>query len=215
LPMREKTASAPPRRTRLSAAQRRDQLLDVAARIIGAERRASALTVESLAEAAGVSRALVYQHFPERRALLLAIVDRELALADDHLRTETARAAGPEDRVRAWVRAHLDYASERGLVLDVLLNERALEPEVERGRRRRRRERLARWSAEAERRFAIPPDVAMPLADMFAAALQRAAANWLSPEADRRLIEDLLVAVMVGSVGEVRRRGLASPAAEP
>lgn len=210
--VREPTpAGGAAKRARLSSARRREQLLDTAARIIAKERRAAALTVESLAEAAGVSRALVYQHFPERRHLLLAIIDRELALADERLRSEVITSTSTEGRARAWVRAYLDYASERGPVLDILLNERAIEPEVERGRRRRRQERLERWSGDARRLLGIPAEAAMPLADMLAAALHRAAANWLTPETDRKLLEELLVAVVVGATREVVRRGAGIP----
>ncbi|MFC9589583.1 TetR/AcrR family transcriptional regulator [Streptomyces sp. NPDC056944] len=61
----------PPRR-RLSPADRRAQLLDVAARLFAALPYDEVL-MEEVAERAGVSRALLYQHFPGKRDLFAAL----------------------------------------------------------------------------------------------------------------------------------------------
>ncbi|MEU7069937.1 TetR/AcrR family transcriptional regulator [Streptomyces narbonensis] len=61
----------PPRR-RLSPADRRAQLLGVAARLFAAQPYDLVL-MEDVAEQAGVSRALLYQHFPSKRDLFAAL----------------------------------------------------------------------------------------------------------------------------------------------
>lgn len=67
-------------RRRLSGAQRRAQLLDVARDIVAADGY-PALTVERVAAQAGVTRAVVYQQFTDLNGLTEALLDREAAVA--------------------------------------------------------------------------------------------------------------------------------------
>ena len=68
------------KRARLSAPARREQLLDVTARL-AAERGFHALSIEAVSARAGVTRALVYNHFRDLHELLEAVIDRETARA--------------------------------------------------------------------------------------------------------------------------------------
>jgi AcrR family transcriptional regulator len=68
--------SRPARARRLSAAARREQLLDTAARLV-AERGFHALSIEAVSARAGVTRALIYNHFRELNHLLEAVIERE------------------------------------------------------------------------------------------------------------------------------------------
>ncbi|WP_329430004.1 TetR/AcrR family transcriptional regulator [Streptosporangium sp. NBC_01495] len=73
--------------TRLSRQARREQLLDTALTIVRAQ-GADGLTLLTLAEAAGVSRPIVYDHFGTRPGLLLALYQR----LDERHRTASAQA---------------------------------------------------------------------------------------------------------------------------
>ncbi|GAB2582562.1 TetR/AcrR family transcriptional regulator [Streptomyces capparidis] len=64
-----------PTSTRLSKQARREQLLDTAVAIVRTQ-GADGLTLVTLAEAAGVSRPIVYDHFGTRPGLLLALYRR-------------------------------------------------------------------------------------------------------------------------------------------
>ncbi len=66
--------------SRRSAAERRDQLLDVTSRQLG-ERGFHGLSIESVAAAAGVTRATVYLHFSDLRQLLETVIDSETSRA--------------------------------------------------------------------------------------------------------------------------------------
>ena len=83
---------------RLSAGERRRQLFATALRLF-AERGYEATTMEEIAESAGVTKPLLYQHFSSKRALYLELVD---SVAEDLL-TEigaaTAAAPGPREQV--------------------------------------------------------------------------------------------------------------------
>jgi AcrR family transcriptional regulator len=65
------------RRRRGSAAQRREQILD-AARTLFAARGFHATTTRDLAQAADVNDALIYRHFPDKQAILVALVDQAI-----------------------------------------------------------------------------------------------------------------------------------------
>src|SRR5947209_17912152 len=75
-------ASSPPRRLRAPA--RREQLLDTTTKLI-VERGFHAVSVEGVAQRAGVTRAVVYQHFADLQALLEAVVDREMTRAQSQI----------------------------------------------------------------------------------------------------------------------------------
>jgi AcrR family transcriptional regulator len=79
--------------TRLSKQARREQLLDAAVALVR-ERGADDLTLVTLAEAAGVSRPITYDHFGTRTGLLLALYRR---LEERHRAavTEALRSAEP------------------------------------------------------------------------------------------------------------------------
>src|SRR3954468_18173545 len=62
--------------TRLSAEERREQVLDAAKSIV-AERGFHAVSIESVARAAGITRPIVYSHFGDLQGLLEALVERE------------------------------------------------------------------------------------------------------------------------------------------
>ncbi|MBF6327880.1 TetR/AcrR family transcriptional regulator [Nocardia transvalensis] len=104
----------PPRR-RLSPDQRRAELLDVGTRMF-AERPYDEVQMDEIAERAGISRALLYRHFPSKRALFAAIYQR----AADDLVAEVELAPGTPlpEQVAAGLEAHFDYfAANRNTVL--------------------------------------------------------------------------------------------------
>jgi AcrR family transcriptional regulator len=67
-------------RRRLTGADRRAQLLDVARDIVAADGY-SALTIEAVATRSGLSRTVVFQHFTDRSGLTEALLDWESAVA--------------------------------------------------------------------------------------------------------------------------------------
>lgn len=105
---------------RLSATDRREQLLEAAARVV-LEDGPHALTMDALASAAGVSRALAYTHFASREQVLHELLRREVGEMDARVAAAVAHAWTFEDRVRAVMRAQLEVIIERGPLLEVLV----------------------------------------------------------------------------------------------
>lgn len=96
------------KRRRLEPQQRREELLDSAAAMF-AEMPYEDVFIEAIAARAGVSRALMYHHFPSKRDLYVAILkrasDRFLARvsADPLLPLAEQLASGLEARIQSLV----------------------------------------------------------------------------------------------------------------
>ncbi|CAM3812377.1 TetR/AcrR family transcriptional regulator [Smaragdicoccus niigatensis] len=102
-------------RTRLTAEERRRQLVDVGASLF-AVKPYDDVSMEDIAERGQISRALLYRHFPTKRDLFAAIY-RQAAdglLAKTELDTSTPLA----EQIAAGLEAHIDYfAANRNTVL--------------------------------------------------------------------------------------------------
>ena len=72
--------NATPKRVLLTAEERREQLLDVTTELV-LERGFHEVSIDAVAKNAGITRAVVYQHFDDLSDLLHAVVDRETARA--------------------------------------------------------------------------------------------------------------------------------------
>src|ERR1700723_755626 len=97
---------------RLTAEQRRQQLVAVALELF-AQRGYRATTMDDIAEAAGVTKPLVYQHFSSKRALYLELVDsiaQELLIA---VRGAVMRAEGPRQQVEMGFAAYFKLVINR------------------------------------------------------------------------------------------------------
>src|SRR4051812_25786463 len=98
--------------TRMSAEERREQLLDVTKSIVDRS-GFHAVSIEAIARAAGITRPVVYGHFEDLSALLSALVERESARALGQLAQvlPTDLAEGdPRDQLVAGLRGYLRAA---------------------------------------------------------------------------------------------------------
>jgi AcrR family transcriptional regulator len=110
--MAESTTSVA-RGARLTRSARRAQLLDAALGVF-AEQGYHAAAMDDIAESAGVSKPVLYQHFPGKlelyRALLSHYADVMVARVADALETTTDN----EQRVRAAIGSYFDFVTGDG-----------------------------------------------------------------------------------------------------
>lgn len=104
---------------RLARDARRDMLLDVAADIALSD-GPDAVSMEVVAEKAGVSRPLVYKHYANREELLGAVYRRAARQLHRELVAEVESATDVEGMFRALLHGALSAAEERGRVFAVL-----------------------------------------------------------------------------------------------
>jgi AcrR family transcriptional regulator len=96
---------------RLPAEQRRSQLLSVAVEVFG-ERGFHATSMDEVAEAAGVTKPVLYQHFPSKRALYRELLDDVDAQLVARLVDATAGAASGRERVQEGFAAYFRFVAE-------------------------------------------------------------------------------------------------------
>lgn len=95
---------------RLPAARRRRQLLDIA-RGVFAERGFHLTSMNDIADAAGVTKPVLYQHFRSKRQLYLELLDDvggQLRAAIDRA---TTTATGPREQVESGFRAYFQFVA--------------------------------------------------------------------------------------------------------
>jgi AcrR family transcriptional regulator len=97
------STDAPARR--LTADQRRRQLFDVALQLF-AERGYRATTMDDIAEAAGVTKPLLYQHFSSKRALYLLLAESVAQQMLEAIAEASAMADGPRQQVEMGFAAY-------------------------------------------------------------------------------------------------------------
>ncbi|MGD9795834.1 MAG: TetR/AcrR family transcriptional regulator [Acidimicrobiia bacterium] len=97
------------RRTRLDRDARRSQIIEAAASVFTG-RDPSTVTFDEIATAAGVSRALVYNYFGDRRGLLEAIHARLHADLFEKVEEKMRTTRGRRNVVEAVVGVHFDMA---------------------------------------------------------------------------------------------------------
>lgn len=100
------------RRGRLTAPQRREQLLDVAGERF-AELGFHALSMEAIADAAGVSKPVLYQHFPSKRALYLALVEDAVEEMKQRVTSALEGTTDNRQRVEGAIQAFFDFVEDQ------------------------------------------------------------------------------------------------------
>lgn len=131
------------RRTRLDPDVRKEQILEAAERLF-TRRDPFGVTFEVIAEAAGVSRGLVYNYFSDKGELLARVYERVFLRLDAALDAARARARSPEDGLRCVVDAYLKFAeANAGVFTHLVASAAAHHPRVQ-DVRRERLDRLAK-----------------------------------------------------------------------
>jgi AcrR family transcriptional regulator len=105
--------------TRLPAAERRAQLLDVALRVFG-EQGFHDTSMNDIAETAGVTKPVLYQHFGSKRALYLEVLREVGGRLRDAVGKATASAASPHQQVERGFHAYFTWVGESRSGFDVL-----------------------------------------------------------------------------------------------
>jgi AcrR family transcriptional regulator len=94
----------------MSGRERREQLLDIGRSIFG-EKGYEAASIEEIAQRAGISKPVVYEHFGGKEGLYAVVVDRETSKLLDRI-TAALDADHPRVMLEQSARAFLSYVEE-------------------------------------------------------------------------------------------------------
>src|SRR3954449_10481701 len=107
-------AAAPVRRTsRLPRGARRVQLLQAAQDVFVAQ-GFHAAAMDDIADRAGVSKPVLYQHFPGKRELYLALLEEHVGQLADRVRDALAATEDNHERVQGAVTAYFEFIDAEG-----------------------------------------------------------------------------------------------------
>ena len=192
---------------RLARAERREVLLDAAYALVAAG-DVSAVSVESVADRAGVSRPLVYKHFANRSDILSALYLREAERLHEDLSAEVLAAGNVEDMYRELFRGSLRAAEERGPIFEALRAAGGLDPKLRQIQEDRDRQTVAFYARQAVKEFGLPKTETEAATAMLLAALAPALKRWHArPTRDYALVlEHAYMCIVSGSLAELRRR---------
>lgn len=99
-----------PHSARLPAARRRQQLLDVALQVFG-EQGFHPASMNDVAEAAGVTKPVLYQHFRSKRDLYREVLTDVGAHLLDEITKATTSAKGPREQVELGLIAYFRWVT--------------------------------------------------------------------------------------------------------
>ena len=130
------SASPAARPARLPRSARRKQLLGAAQEVFVANGYHAA-AMDEIAERAGVSKPVLYQHFPGKLELYLALLDQHVEVLGEQVRSALVSTDDNKERVTACIAAYFDFVDDESgafrLVFESdLRNEPAVRERVER-----------------------------------------------------------------------------------
>ena len=173
--------------------QRREQILDVAARLF-AERGFHGVSVGDIGRAVGVSGPALYKHFDSKDAvlaeMLVAISERLLAEGQERV----ARADGPADALASLVDWHVEFAlAQPSLIVVQDRDWQSLPAEARERVRALQREYVELWATQLRRRHrGLGRDQARAMAHATFGLLNSTPhSSLLPPEAMRALLREM------------------------
>lgn len=106
----------------MRAPERRAQLLTVARRVFG-RRGFHSVSMDAVAREAGVTKPILYDHFPSKRDLYLALLDADLQALLFRVKEALDSPIGNRERIRASFRAYFDFVDEHAEGFRLLMQE--------------------------------------------------------------------------------------------
>ncbi|MEU8401407.1 TetR/AcrR family transcriptional regulator [Nonomuraea sp. NPDC048892] len=95
-------------RKRMPGSARRSRIVEAALEVFAA-RGYHATAMEEIAVAAGVTRSVLYDHFPSKRVLLITVLQEQNARLVEHVGGRITGSGSPERRLRATLDAYFSF----------------------------------------------------------------------------------------------------------
>ena len=212
---KKKTAAAPAkRRQRLAPQERSGQILDFAAKLI-IEEGLTELSMERLGREAGISKALIYNYFPNRNDLLRELLKREMEVLRERQLAQIGAAVDFRDLVYRTTRTYVAQVKERGALLQRLWAEPAVARSVADQNVRKREEALRFMVNQVIKAYNLPKDVATSAVDMGMAMTEAAAQHLPSSHDDVDFATNICVTLLMGGLGALALEHATAAATPP
>src|ERR1700722_5300582 len=192
---------------RLRRADRRSALLDATIEI-AVEYGAEAVTMETVASRARVSRPLVYKHFANAGEMLSAAYRREASAPDDEIVAVVSQARGQgglEGTIRSLVSAVIDGAESRGAVLTQFIRAGGRDAEARQEQRARDRRTVRYFTKLALEEFDVGEREAKAAMRVLLSGIDSLLHQWRErpTREQRKFLEDLYVGLVLGGLRQL------------
>ncbi|NBU93507.1 MAG: TetR/AcrR family transcriptional regulator [Actinobacteria bacterium] len=180
---------------RLPRDERRAQLLSAALEVFTAAGYHSA-AMDEIADRANVSKPVLYQHFPSKLELYLAVLDLHIDSLVFALQKAIAEHRGNSDRVKATVVAYFGFIDAEGEAFRLLFeSDMNLEPQVRERLNRMTYDCAAAVSAVISIETGLAKEESMMLAVGLIGTVQTIARHWLDRDGkiDRNRATELVM----------------------
>ena len=203
--MIETTATRAQDSKRARRERRREELLDVADRVI--QRRGVAVSMDEIASEAGITKPVLYRHFGDKDGLYQALTERYVDELKTTLKPAT-KASEPRDRLAAAIDAYLAYVEREPERYRFLLHasERPRTAGTVADFRRRHIAECAFTAEDNLRRAGIDPGFAEPWAQCVSGMVRAAGTSWLEARSlPRDRLVDYLTTILWEGFSSLRR----------
>ena len=190
---------------RLQPEQRKEMLLECAATFLR-EHGLAGLTMDRLAQHAGVSKPLVYNYFPNRMALLKAVLVREVKIRFELDRQVAEQASSLEDLIDRSARNMLQHIQDRGNIIQQLMQEPEVVQVLSEMRSSARGGYVNYIGKHVRSRFDLPPDITAIVVELLMGMGTTAGALFERERGDIDEIHEILVTLHNGALEAAARR---------
>jgi AcrR family transcriptional regulator len=107
---------------RMRGPERRAQLLAVARTVFGRS-GFHRVSMDEVAKEAGVTKPILYDHFPSKKELYVALLEADLRELSENVRAALAGSPGNRERIRASFQAYFDFVDDHAEGFRLLMQE--------------------------------------------------------------------------------------------
>ena len=187
-------SAAPANKVRLPRDERRAQLLAAALEVFTAAGYHAA-AMDEIADREQVSKPVLYQHFPSKLDLYLAVLDLHIDALIFDIQKAVSSTKDNADRVKATVTAYFDFITREGEAFRLLFeSDMNVEPQVRERLNRMTYDCAAAFSAVIALDTGLAKEASMMLAVGLIGTVQTSARHWLERDSKiSREVADELV----------------------
>lgn len=198
------TQTAKPRRTRLAPEERSQLILDAAAQIVVNE-GVSAVNMDRLGRDAGISKALVYNYYPNRSELLRALLLREVRLYQAQQLSAAESAPDVESLIRITTRAYLDHIAKKGVLIERLMSEPSIAQGMGEMERQGRARTVEYFAIKLKEGLSMPIELARMLTELGMGLTGAGGAYLDRTGCNIDLLEDMIVSMLMANISAVEK----------
>jgi TetR/AcrR family transcriptional regulator, fatty acid biosynthesis regulator len=195
---------ARPPRTRLAPQERAQLILDAAAQLVTNE-GVSAVNMDRLGRDAGISKALVYNYYPNRNDLLQALLLREVRLYQDEQRKAVHGTSDVEALIRITTRGYLNHIAQKGVLIERLMSEPSIAQGMGEMERVNREEAVEFFVAKFMEGSTISMDTARMMTELGMGLTGAGGAYLDRTGCNIELLEDMIVSMIMANIASVEK----------